>query len=337
MPDHSSSAPAHDSAEQQPLTSRMQQTGAGAPRRRRRRLLRFPRRRRRAARRNHEAQKQVPSLLGIVRAGGAMVSPNRFRLRSFRPRVPVHVEIRNFIVKTAQNARELEKILHLRYEVFYTEYADRRRLFWIDLDKFDLVCDHLMIIDKKSGNCIGTYRLNCSLFNDHFYSQTEFEMDAVAELEGVKLEIGRACVHKDFRKGIILALLWRGMSEYMKATDTRYLFGCSSIKTTDPLEIAVLNAYLNGNYPPPDTCRVRPREDHELKQLPVYMRLAEHLGLEVITEHAERLIPALLSSYLRAGAWVCGDPAVDRDFHCVDFFTLLDREMLKKGLDKRYF
>jgi putative hemolysin len=336
MLDDSTSEPRLEAPErQQPLTSRMQQSD-GTPKRRRR-LLRFPRRQRKAKHRNHEAEKHVPSLMSMVRAGGAMVSPNRFRLRSFRPHVRVNVEIRNFIVKTAQSAKELEKILRLRYQVFYTEYADRRRLFWIDLDEYDLICDHLMIIDKKSGACIGTYRLNCSVFNDHFYSQTEFDMDPIMALEGIKLELGRACVHKDFRKGIILALLWRGMSEYMKETDTRYLFGCSSIKTIDPLEIAVLNAYLNGNYPASASCCVVPRPDHQIKELPVYTRLAEHLGLEAITEHAERMIPALLSSYLKAGACVCGEPAIDRDFHCVDFFTLLDRALLTKSLDKRYF
>jgi putative hemolysin len=34
-------------------------------------------------------------------------------------------------------------------------------------------------------------------------------------------------------------------------------------------------------------------------------------------------IPPLLRGYLRAGAWICGEPAWDPDFNTADFFVLL--------------
>ena len=33
--------------------------------------------------------------------------------------------------------------------------------------------------------------------------------------------------------------------------------------------------------------------------------------------------PPLIRGYLRAGAWVCGEPAWDPDFNAADFFLLL--------------
>ena len=264
--------------------------------------------------------------LDFVRAGGKFMNPYLFRFRGFRAKVPVHAEIRNFIVKTVDSADELESILRLRYKVFYKEFLEKRRLIALDIDQFDLICDHLMIIEKRTNACVGTYRLNCSLFNSRFYSETEFSMASIVGLPSVKLELGRACIHKDYRKGILLTLLWRGLGEYIKATDTKFLFGCSSVKTMDPLEIAAVHSYLMSHHASPHEHRAVPHEPYEVKAFPLYANLVRTLNPEIVRQHAERLIPTLLSSYLKAGAVICGDPALDREFKCVDFLTLLDIE-----------
>jgi putative hemolysin len=43
-------------------------------------------------------------------------------------------------------------------------------------------------------------------------------------------------------------------------------------------------------------------------------------------------LPPLLRGYLRLGAWVCGPPALDLDFGCVDLFVLLSMDRV----DERY-
>ena len=35
-------------------------------------------------------------------------------------------------------------------------------------------------------------------------------------------------------------------------------------------------------------------------------------------------IPSLLASYLKVGAKVCGIPALDKSFKCIDFLTLMN-------------
>jgi putative hemolysin len=104
-----------------------------------------------------------------------------------------------------------------------------------------------LIIDKKSGEIVGTYRLICSLFSKRFYSQAEFTLEQVLALPGVKLELGRACIKKEFRNGAVLTLLWRGIIEYMKLTNAKYLFGCASVQTVLPHEAAATYEYLLAN------------------------------------------------------------------------------------------
>eukprot|EP00831_Metopus_contortus_P025310 TRINITY_DN21848_c0_g1_i1.p2 TRINITY_DN21848_c0_g1~~TRINITY_DN21848_c0_g1_i1.p2 ORF type:complete len:106 (-),score=23.41 TRINITY_DN21848_c0_g1_i1:22-339(-) len=76
----------------------------------------------------------------------------------------------------------------------------------------------LMIINKSDDALIGTYRLNCTKFSNNFYSATEFNIDAILELPGDKVELGRACVHPDFRNGMTIALLWKGPVSYTHLT-----------------------------------------------------------------------------------------------------------------------
>ncbi|NLP03545.1 MAG: GNAT family N-acetyltransferase [Fibrobacter sp.] len=94
---------------------------------------------------------------------------------------------------------------------------------------------------------MGTYRLISSLFHKKFYSSTEFNLDDIINLPGTKLELGRACVHRDFRTGTPIALLWRGITDYIRETGTKYLFGCSSVKTTNIRIIASIYRYFQEN------------------------------------------------------------------------------------------
>jgi len=43
-------------------------------------------------------------------------------------------------------------------------------------------------------------------------------------------------------------------------------------------------------------------------------------------------LPSLLKGYLRAGAWICGEPAWDAEFQTADLLVLLPLE----GVEDRY-
>ncbi|HWP90981.1 MAG TPA: GNAT family N-acyltransferase [Thermodesulfobacteriota bacterium] len=277
---------------------------------------------------------KVVHLRNTVASSNVLLKAYLWKLRYFKPKVSFSLDTSRFVIKTVENGCELEKALNLRYEVFYEELLNRKAFLNIDVDKFDPICDHLVILDKRSERAVGTYRLISSTYSNRFYSETEFLIQNLKSAPGNKLELGRACVHRDYRNGITLALLWKGISEYMRRIDARYLFGCSSINTTNIVEISLIYRYLKEHHLSSDDFRVYPRERHIIKQINQHLQTFDRF--EIKTETIEELIPPLLKSYIKAGAKVCGEPALDRKFKCADFLTVLDIELLNDSYEKRY-
>lgn len=259
---------------------------------------------------------------------------SRLKLGKFKQKINVHIEKGNFVIKTAENATELENILKLRFDVFYQELLEKKAVIRSDIDQFDFICDHLVVVDKEKNRFVGTYRLNLSSFSKKFYSSQEFDIGNITSLPGIKLELGRACVDKEYRTGTIIGLLWRGLAEYIKKSSARYLFGCSSVKTTDIHEVSLLYLYLMKYHKAPEHFAVVPRRNFKFPQLLDYIKDSKYTSEEI--DSAKSLVPPLLSFYLKAGAFVCGEPALDRAFKCVDFFTILDMENLQESLGKKY-
>lgn len=261
-------------------------------------------------------------------------SKPRNRLRNFYAHIPVYIEKKNFIIKTADNIEELRAALRLRHDVFLEELLKRKKRSGLDIDKFDKRCDHLLIIDKRTNQIVGTYRLQSSLHTKRFYSATEFHMKELKSLPGNKLELGRACVHPDHRNGVTIALLWEGIIAYMHASKSSYLFGCSSIKTMDKDEIKAIYYFLKRGGHIEENTLVRPRGKFKVPGLRRHVRKHPFSLLEDLTHDGDK-IPSLLTSYLRMGAKLHGVPALDKDFKCVDFMTILSAEQLLATYKRR--
>lgn len=258
------------------------------------------------------------------------------KVHKFQPKIELSSDKGPYLLKTVTTSDELIQALRLRYQVFHREMIGKTRPRGIDVDHFDFICDHLVILDKKSNQVVGTYRLNCSLFNQSWYSAQEFNLRRVLEQPGVKLELGRACIHKDFRKGPVIALLWRGIAEYMSATNASLLFGCASIKTESPRQAALLQRHfeLEGRMQPEYNCA--PTLKYTMPSLSLWREtLRRPLTPDEQTE-AEGLVPALCRAYLKAGAYLGGEPAWDEEFRCIDFLTILPRENLNRALWRKY-
>jgi len=253
------------------------------------------------------------------------------RMQCFRAHIPILIEKKNFIVKTADSKEELFAALKLRHDVFLTELLKKSKRSGIDKDRFDKLCDHLIIIDKRSNQLIGTYRLQSSLHTKKWYTATEFHMKQIKRLPGVKLELGRACVHPDHRNGVTIALLWEGISAYIEASGSSYLFGCSSIKTMDRDEIRNIYHYLLQNGHLSHEHKVRPRARFKVPGMMQHIKTIPIYDDELIELGIKGMIPSLLNSYLKVGAKVCGSPALDRSFKCIDFLTLLDVNSLNSS------
>ncbi len=251
-------------------------------------------------------------------------------LRSYTRKVNIDFETDQYIVKTATDADEIDAILKLRHLVFMKELQGKRKLFRIELDQIDLMCDHLMIISRATQKPVGTYRLLSSHFFDTFYSDAEFSLDKVKQLPGVKLELGRACIEPDHRNGAVIQLLWRAIAEYMKITETRWLLGCSSVQVIKPEDIRGATQVIKATGQTEETLGIYPKHGY---------RPEEH-GVDLTTTASTSdlpVLPPLLLTYLKAGAKIGPTPAVDREFQCIDFFTILDRDSLSPLFKRKFF
>jgi putative hemolysin len=247
----------------------------------------------------------------------------------FKPKIIMNIERGDYVIKTVDNADELEETLRLRHDVFYRELAGRALPFNLDMDDYDELCDHLVIKDGRNGQIVGTYRLICDCFSDNFYSEGEFDIRNIKILAGVKLELGRACIAKEYRNGKTILLLWQGLHEYIRKINARYLFGCASVSTTDLMKMAVLDSYLQKRYYTSPDIRVVPNKKYRIKELASLVNVLDtYTDLKPKTA---RLIPSLLNSYLSLGAKICGEPAFDAEFKCMDYLTILDLGMVNQN------
>lgn len=267
----------------------------------------------------------------IVPFADNILRPGYLPLKSFKQKAKVCIEKGDFIVKTAEDHQELSKALRLRYDVFYRELLEKRLLMGMDIDKFDFNCDHLLIIDKKNNNFIGTYRLISNYFSRKYYSSTEFKLDNIIRVPGIKLELGRACVHRDYRNACTISLLWRGIMEYMKVIGSQYLFGCSSVMITDKREIAAVYKKLTPHLADQEFCVV-PKKKYKILNFDSIVDSITDQEVEKATE----LVPNLVKSYIHMGACICGEPALDKKFRCADFLTLVNMEKSGDKLRRKY-
>ncbi len=120
----------------------------------------------------------------------------------------------------------------------------------LDKDRFDNHCKHLAIIEKSTDKLVATTRLLfCSDLKKtgNFYSETEFEISN--NLNGSIMEVGRTCIHKNFRRGVVLTKLWHGIALIMSLTKANYLIGCASIPlNSGELYFNSLMHYIHSNH-----------------------------------------------------------------------------------------
>lgn len=230
----------------------------------------------------------------------------------------------NFLIKIADKHDELLSAQRLRFDVFNREMGKglaSSAPSGLDCDAYDALCDHLLVIDRNNGLVVGTYRL---LLRSRlkksacFYSEREFDLSRIRRLRSEILELGRSCVHRDYRSNRILHLLWGGILRYVSDHHVRYIIGCPSIYTRDIDELNAIYALMRRDYWSPALFRVYPHPENK----------CDGLDAGICVDGREKSIflklPSLLRSYLKVGARVCGAPAVDEEFGTVDLFMLLD-------------
>ena len=228
-------------------------------------------------------------------------------------------------VRLARHAGEVEAAQRLRYRVFYEEMTARPTPEMLaagrDADRFDALCDHLLVLDTQRGDgpeaIIGTYRLlRRSVAEAHggFYSADEFDLSALAAAPGESLELGRACVDARYRTRATMQRLWSGIARYVFAHDVRVMFGCASLPGTDTGAVAGLLSYLHRRHLAPPELRPRALPGR-------YVPMAQPGAAGAMpADDAAALagLPPLIKGYLRLGGFVGDGAVVDAQFGTID-------------------
>jgi putative hemolysin len=229
-------------------------------------------------------------------------------------------------VRLAQDSVEVALAQELRFRVFCEEMgACRERAAEMDerdSDRFDEVCDHLLVIDMEAqGEIVGTYRLlRQEVAHDAggFYSSDEFDLDSlVARHPDLRfLELGRSCVLPQYRSKRTIELLWQGIWAYVRQHHIGVMTGCASFPGTVPAAHAEALSFLAHN------CRAVPEWDVraiERRHHPIDLMPPEAVN----ARSALAAMPPLIKGYLRLGAFIGDGCVIDRDFATTDVFIIL--------------
>lgn len=260
---------------------------------------------------------------------------------------PSYVRQGSLEVRLARSLKEIKIAQKLRYEIFYEEMHAkpdwRMRVTRRDIDEYDIFCDHLLVLDHdrpKGKQIVGTYRLlrqEVAEAHSGFYSSGEYDLSPLlgksfeTQMGAGRqlLELGRSCVHQDYRANTTINMLWKGIAEYLKEHNIAYMFGCASFEGVDPAEFTEAFSYLYHNYLVPDDFKVRALEDQHVE---MNVLAAD----EIDVRRARRALPPLIKGYLRLGCFFGDGAVVDRQFGTTDVFILLPVEKIAKRYSKHY-
>lgn len=235
----------------------------------------------------------------------------------------------HFVLRLARDARDLRAAQRLRYKVFVEELGGDGELVdhaaRLECDAYDPVFDHLVLIDSRRDaaaleDVVGVYRL---LPGDRvgatgrFYSEDEYDLAPLKASGRRLLELGRSCVHADYRGGTAMMHLWNGLADYVLERGIEVMFGVASFHGTNIAALAQPLAWLYHHHLAPEALRVRALAPHRQEM--------DLLPPEQLDRRAAMLAtPALIKAYLRLGGFVGDGAWVDHAFNTTDVCLLMD-------------
>lgn len=223
---------------------------------------------------------------------------------------------RHLFASWAQHLDEVRETQQLRFSVFAGELgaALETSLAGHDIDHFDDYCDHLLVRDSTTSEVVGCYRVltpSQARRLGHSYCDLEFDLAPLRELRPAMAELGRSCVHSDYRVGGVIQLLWNALADFMLRNHLQTMMGCASIPLHTSYSISTIWDELRERYLAKPAYRVKPRIALPQDSAP---RLQNETNAQA---------PALVKGYLRLGARVLGPPAWDQRFKTADLPMLM--------------
>ncbi len=233
----------------------------------------------------------------------------------------------HFELRLAGSEAEMRAAQRLRYQVFVTELGGDGTLVdhdaGVEADRFDPFFDHLLLVDhrrEKADQVVGVYRVmraDQAAEAGQFYSEDEYDLGPLRNSGRTLLELGRSCVHPDYRGGTALMHLWNGLAAYIAAHGIEVMFGVASFHGQDPAPLASPLSLLHHRHLAPDDIRpiARPKG---------YQAMDLIAADDLDRPAAIRAMPSLIKAYLRLGGFVGQGAFIDRAFNCIDVCLVMD-------------
>ncbi|MFT7369689.1 MAG: putative hemolysin [Alteromonas macleodii] len=228
-----------------------------------------------------------------------------------------------YTVRMARTVSDVRQAQALRYRVFVQELGANGPLIdhnaRLEKDDFDKHSEQLLLLDmaRSDGDrVVGVYRLmdnNSASIAGQFYSQREFDLRPLIKSGRSLLELGRSCLHVDYRGGAGMMHLWQGLAKIVRDRQIDVLFGVASFHGTDLDTLAPSLSLLHCDYLAPRDICVRSNTYEALYRGTVWDRVA-----------AMKQVPALMKAYLRLGGFVGDGAYVDHEFNTTDVCVILD-------------
>lgn len=231
-----------------------------------------------------------------------------------------HFEPEKLVFEITSDIRVIRQIQKFRAEVFGAEFGIQFEDN-IDQDLFDLECEHAIVKVAHSDKIVAYtrfYKLPEGQYH-RCYSEQEFNIQHILEGKKNIVEVGRTCVHPDYRSGKALSKLWFGLMPYVLGRlNAKHVIGCVSVSLTKSelraLKTHILMQQLDAN-----------------KTINVTSKNQFHPQRQLDTVISEQDLPSLFRNYLSMRAKFGKDPYFDSKFNCLDYFAILDVNPIAKA------
>lgn len=241
-----------------------------------------------------------------------------------------------FRVRLARSAEDVRAVKRLRYDVFVRELGASGPLVdhaaGLEQDGFDAYADQMLVFDDKTDRLAGVYRLlrsDQAVQAGGFYSEQEYDLSVLKTCGKHLLELGRSCVHPDYRGTSAMFHLWSGLAAYVADHQIDVLFGVASFPGTDLDSLAPALSLLHHSHLAPPELRVRARRE---QFQPMNLLSADSIDRRRVMIN----MPTLIKAYLRLGGVVGEGAFVDHAFNTTDVCLILPSAQMNQRQARLY-
>jgi len=226
-----------------------------------------------------------------------------------------------YVARLAHGEADLRACQRLRYRCFVEQGggADADVAEDREADRFDAICDHVMVEDGGGGGPVccfrlmhlpGGARIGCS------YSAQFYDLAALERFAGPMVEMGRFCIRPGLRDADVLRIAWGALTRIVDGAGAEFLFGCSSFAGTRAETYGDAFAMLGARH-------LAPAQWQPRIKAPEVVRFAGG-GDTPDAKRALSRMPPLLRTYLAMGGWVSDHAVVDARMNTLHVFTGLE-------------